>query len=103
MRILIDPSSIHCLNLGDVAMLQVTVKRFREFWPDAEICVFNDAPEVLALYCPSAKQVAPEARNAYYTTASILTRLGRRLSMPAFSELDVSWRQHWPAAVEKVF
>jgi len=102
MRILVDPSSIHCLNLGDVAMLQVTVRRFREFWPDAEICVFNEAQELLELHCPTAKRVPSTGRQAYYTTAAILTRLGRRLSMPALSELDVSWRQHWPAAVEKL-
>lgn len=102
MRILVDPSSIHLLNLGDVAMLQVTVRRFREFWPDAEICVFTEAPDLLELYCPTARQVHPLERQAYYTTAAILTRLGRRLSMPALSELDVSWRQHWPEAVEKL-
>ena len=50
MRILIDPSSGHCLNLGDVAMLQVTFRRLREFWPDAEIYVFNDSPELLEKY-----------------------------------------------------
>ena len=102
MRILIDPSSIHCLNLGDVAMLQVTVRRFREFWPDAEICVFNEAPDLLELYCPTAKRVPSTGRQAYYTTAAILTRLGRRLSVPLLSELDVSWRQNWPGTVEKL-
>ena len=51
MRILIHPSSFHCLNLGDVAMMQVTVRRFRRFWPDAEIHVLNDSPELLELYC----------------------------------------------------
>jgi hypothetical protein len=51
MRVLIDPSSAHCLNLGDVAMLQVTFRRFRQFWPDAEIYVFTDSPELLELYC----------------------------------------------------
>ena len=102
MRILIDPSSVHCLNLGDVAMLQVTVKRFREFWPDAEIFVFNDAPELLDLYCPTAKPVRPIGRQLYYGTAAHLTRLGRRFSMPALSELDVTWRHRWPKAVEKL-
>jgi colanic acid/amylovoran biosynthesis protein len=102
MRILIDPSSNHCLNLGDAAMLQVTVRRFREFWPDAEICVFNESPELLELYCPTANPVHPLSRQAYYTTAAILTRFGRRFSMSALSELDVSWRQRWPEAVERL-
>jgi polysaccharide pyruvyl transferase WcaK-like protein len=102
MRILVDPSSVHCLNLGDVAMLQVTVRRFREFWPDAEIFVFNETPELLDLYCPTAKPVRPIGRQAYYTTAAYLTGLGRRFSMPVLSEFDVTWRHRWPNLVEKL-
>jgi colanic acid/amylovoran biosynthesis protein len=102
MRILIDPSSVHCLNLGDVAMLQVTVRRFREFWPDAEIYVFNDSPELLDLYCPTAIPVRSIGRQAYYTTAAYLTRLGRRFLMPALSEFDVTWRHRWPAMAAKL-
>jgi colanic acid/amylovoran biosynthesis protein len=102
MRILIDPSSVHCLNLGDVAMLQVTVRRFRQFWPDAEILVFNESPELLDLYCPTALQVHTAGRELYYTTAAYLTRLGRRLAMPALSELDVTWRHRWPNLAEKL-
>lgn len=101
MRILVDPSSVHCLNLGDVAMLQVTVRRFRRFWPDAEILVFNETPELLDLYCPTAKPVRPIGRDAYYNTAAVLTRLGRRFNLPFLSELDVYWRHRWPALIEK--
>ena len=102
MRVLVDPSSVHCLNLGDVAMLQVTVQRFREFWPDAEIYVFNNRPELLELYCPSAKPVPGRGRLLYYTTAALLTRLGRRFSIPALAEFDVNWRHRWPNAAIKL-
>jgi polysaccharide pyruvyl transferase WcaK-like protein len=102
MRILIDPSSLHCLNLGDVAMLQVTVKRFRQFWPNAEILVFNDTPELLDLYCPTAKPARSVGRDAYYNTAAILTRLGRRFKLPFLSELDVTWRHRWPGLAQKL-
>jgi len=102
MRILVDPSSVHCLNLGDVAMLQVTVARFREFWPDAEIFVFNDNPDLLKLYCPSATPIPSRGRQLFYLTAAQLTRLGRRLSSPALSEFDVTWRHRLPRAVEKL-
>ena len=81
-------------------MLQVTVSRFRKYWPDAEIFVFNETPELLELYCPTAKPVSPVGRQAYYTTAEVLTRLGRRLSMPLSSEADVAWRHRWPEAAE---
>ncbi len=102
MRILIHPSSVHCLNLGDVAMMQVTVRRFRNFWPDAEIFVMNEDPELLSLYCPSAKPVRPFGQQSYYTTAAYLTRMGKRLNFPALSEFDVSWRHNWPAIAEKL-
>jgi polysaccharide pyruvyl transferase WcaK-like protein len=102
MRILIHPSSVHCLNLGDVAMMQVTVRRFQRFWPDAEIYVINDSPELLDLYCPGAKPLNSVGQNDYYTTAAYLTRLGKRLSAPAFSEMDVNWRHRWPELAEKL-
>jgi len=102
MRILIDPSSVHCLNLGDVAMLQVTVRRFRKFWPDAEILVFSETPELLGFYCPTAKLVRPLGRHAYYNTAGMLTRLGRRFKMPFYSELDVTWRHRRPGLAEQL-
>src|SRR5664279_1902200 len=100
MRILIHPSSFHCLNLGDVAMMQVTVRRFREFWPDAEIHVLNEDTELLELYCPSARPVDPAGQQYYYTTAAYLTRMGQRLKSPALSEFDVNWRHAFPDAVE---
>ncbi len=83
-------------------MLQVTVRRFREFWPDAEIYVFNESPELLELYCPSAIPVRPIGRQYYYMTAAYLTRLGRRFSMPVLSEFDVTWRHRWPGTAMKL-
>src|ERR1700744_1982266 len=102
MRILIDPSSFHCLNLGDVAMLQVTVCRLREYWPHAELLIFGDQPELLKMYCPFARALAPQGRDAWFSTAAILSRTGRRFSMPFLTEIDVGWRQRWPGLAEKV-
>ena len=102
MRIFIHPSSSHCLNLGDVAMMQVTCRRFRKFWPDAEIHVLNDAPELLELYCPGAKPMRPIGQQSYYATAAYLTRMGKRFAMPALSELDVAWRHRWPGLAEQL-
>jgi len=102
MKIFILPSSVHCLNLGDVAMMQVTCRRFRKFWPDAEIHVLNDAPELLELYCPKAIPVRPIGQQAYYTTAAYLSRIGHRFASPAISELDYTWRHNWPGLAEKL-
>jgi polysaccharide pyruvyl transferase WcaK-like protein len=102
MRIFIDPSSVHCLNLGDVAMMQVTYRRLRQLWPDANIHVFNDDPQLLEMYCPGAIQEPMLGRQSYYSTASILTRLGRRFSLAWLSELDVRWRHAWPKLTERL-
>ena len=83
-------------------MLQVTVRRFRQFWPNAEILVFNDTAELLDLYCPTAKPVRSVGREAFYNTAAVLTRLGRRFGSPFLSELDVKWRHRWPGLVTKL-
>jgi len=83
-------------------MMQVTVRRFREFWPDAEIHVLNDDPELLELYCPSAVALNPAGQQYYYTTAAYLTSAGQRFSSSALSELDVSWRHAFPDTVERL-
>jgi polysaccharide pyruvyl transferase WcaK-like protein len=102
MRILIDPSSFHSLNLGDVAMLQVTVRRLQHFWPHAELLIFGDQPELLKMYCPFARALEPQGRDVWFSAAAILTRTGRRFSMPSLTEIDVEWRQRWPGLAEKV-
>lgn len=61
-RILIDPSSHHLLNLGDVAMLQVCVERLRELWPAAGIGVVTDAPELLERHCLDVQAVPATGR-----------------------------------------
>jgi len=102
MRIFILPSSVHCLNLGDVAMMQVTYRRLSEFWPDSEIHILNNAPDLLKLYCPKAKPVPTLGQSAYYATPSYLTRMAKRFARPALSEFDVIWRHGSPALAETV-
>jgi colanic acid/amylovoran biosynthesis protein len=57
LRILVDQSGYHLLNIGDVAMLMAAVARLRRCWPDAEIEVVAHAPERLATYCPDCRAV----------------------------------------------
>jgi polysaccharide pyruvyl transferase WcaK-like protein len=57
MHILIDSGSYHCLNVGDVAMLQAGVERLRNLWPDASIAAVTNAPETLALHCAGVQPV----------------------------------------------
>lgn len=50
------PCNTRCLNMGDVAMLQVAVARLRALWPWDRLCVFTSDPDALLRYCP---EVAP--------------------------------------------
>lgn len=64
--ILVEPGTFDCLNLGDVAMLQVTVGRLRALAPSAEIRVFTNDPDALGAHCPEALPVSATARREWY-------------------------------------
>jgi polysaccharide pyruvyl transferase WcaK-like protein len=51
------PCNTRCLNMGDVAMLQVAVSRLRTMWPDEELRIFTSDAEALARYCPGVTAV----------------------------------------------
>jgi colanic acid/amylovoran biosynthesis protein len=71
MRILIDNSSYHLKNQGDVAMLVVAVERLRELWPNAIIEVFTDAPDILLKYCPSVHPLSVRGRNLWLKSQNL--------------------------------
>ena len=64
-RILLEPTGYHFLNVGDVAMRQVAIRRLRELWPDAVIQVIADDPELLARYCPGTVLVPAEGQRRW--------------------------------------
>ena len=68
--VLVDSSSHHLLNLGDVAMLQVCVSRLRESWPNASIGVVVDDEERLRRYCPDVDPVPAAGRYAWFREPS---------------------------------
>jgi len=53
----IVPSNMHCLNMGDVAMLQVAVGRLRSLWPAEKLRVFTSDPAALGRYCPGVEPI----------------------------------------------
>lgn len=57
MSITLVPCNTRCLNMGDVAMLQVAVSRLRALWPDERICVFTTDAAALRRYCPEVEPV----------------------------------------------
>lgn len=65
MRILIDPGTSTCTNMGDVAMLQVAVARLRGLWPEAELRVITSDAVQLVRHCPGVGDAPESGRRAW--------------------------------------
>ncbi len=89
MRILIEPGSYSCLNVGDVAMLQVALERLRELWPAATFRVISRAPERLMRVAPEVQPIASEDRTAWLRRRKVLRSAARMIP----SRLQPWWRQ----------
>jgi polysaccharide pyruvyl transferase WcaK-like protein len=94
-RIVVEPGSYGCRNMGDVAMMQVAVSRLSELWPKAEIEVVTGSPDRLVRFCPSAAPLAVEARNAWLSGRSLIGGLHRRLPAVIATPLLQLQRQLW--------
>ena len=99
MRILIDPGTYNCLNLGDLAMLQVGIGRLRNLVPSATLQVITDAPDVLARHCANAQPVSAGAFRAWFQDDILLPR-GQGY-LPPFLALCLRkikryTRRYWP-------
>jgi polysaccharide pyruvyl transferase WcaK-like protein len=57
MSVMLVPCNTRCLNMGDVAMLQVAVTRLRTLWPDEELRIFTSDAAALVHYCPGVTPV----------------------------------------------
>jgi polysaccharide pyruvyl transferase WcaK-like protein len=64
--ILVEPMGYHLLNLGDVAMRQMAVRRLSELWPEAEIRVLADDPSALAIAIPRATHLSTAGRRDWF-------------------------------------
>lgn len=92
MRIVVDTAlntgPAEYANLGDIAMLQVSVKRLRDLWPAASIDVLTESPSKLALFCPEANPL-PRAGRDIWVGDNGLVGAFRRL-LPQASERGVN-------------
>ena len=78
-RVVVEPGSYGCHNMGDIAMMQVAVTRLKELWPHAEIQVVTSSPALLLRYCPSATPLSAETRNTWLSGRSLSPGLHRKL------------------------
>jgi len=74
-------------NMGDVAMLQVGVRRLQRLWPSARIEVLTESPANLALFCPGAKPLPRAGRDLWIGNHTIIGGFDRLLPRSASAGL----------------
>jgi polysaccharide pyruvyl transferase WcaK-like protein len=95
MKILIDQSGYQLRNLGDIAMLQVTVTRLTSLWPNASIQVITTDPERLNLCCPKVQHLLPYGREVWFSP--LIRSAYKRLPNQFVSNLEWQFRNYSPA------
>jgi hypothetical protein len=92
MRIIVDTAlnagSAEYSNMGDVAMLQVGVRRLQRLWPSARIEVLTESPADLARFCPEAMSLPRAGRDLWIGDHAIFGGLGRLLPRAASASLS---------------
>src|SRR5947207_2037437 len=91
VRVLVEPGSYSCLNMGDVAMLQVAVSRLTALWPDARIGIVTQAAELLRSHCPAGVPVLEAGKRAWFQ-GRIFGRLHRQMPSPLSGMLEAAER-----------
>jgi len=93
MRIVVDTAlnngAAEYSNMGDVAMLQVGVRRLQHLWPAAQIEVLTESPANLAVFCPNAKPLSRAGRDLWIGDRTILGGFDRFLPRALSARLGV--------------
>lgn len=92
MKIIVDPSTFDCLNMGDVAMLQVAVNRLLDLWPSASIQVFTSHPARLYSLVANVQPLDHNGRLIWFSNSALLG--GLKAHTPAtISELSSAFNR----------
>ncbi len=101
MRVLLDSGSYHCMNVGDIAMLQAAVERLHDLLPRASIAVVTNTPELLARHCPGV-QAVPLRGRIMFLSDRFFGRADRFLPRPLRDTLgrgQDALRSQWPTGL----
>lgn len=105
MKILVEPSAHHLMNVGDVSMLTVTVRRLSALWPEASIGVITNDAAKLAVHCPAAVHVPAEGRRLWLDRPLFGARVHHWLPSAAASRLKAverSLRHRYPSLTARL-
>src|SRR5262249_37619230 len=98
MRILMDQGGYELINMGDLAMLQIAVKRLLSLYPDASIHVFTSEPAKLTHYCPNTKPLTLNGRRLLRSRLVPRFRYGLRIDQ-RLSSWEDQLRTQFPGKV----
>jgi polysaccharide pyruvyl transferase WcaK-like protein len=109
MRIVVDTAlnngSAEYSNLGDVAMLQVGVRRLQRLWPSGRIEVLTESPTNLAMFCPGAESLPRSGRDLWIKNHAIIGGFDRFLPQAASAGLSAlcrTCRLRYPATFRQL-
>ncbi|WP_218822450.1 polysaccharide pyruvyl transferase family protein [Geodermatophilus pulveris] len=88
-RILVENGEYWLLNMGDLAMLDVTIRRLRARWPRARVGVLTETPALLGAYFPGVDPIVPWGRSAW-SPAGPLVRLSQAAAPRIVGPYDVT-------------
>lgn len=106
MRILFDQAVYDMRNKGNVALLQVALRRIHQLWPEASLEVMTTSPHLLKLYCPEAIPVSvyehynlSENREKFERFHKVMPRSALRMLLEIREEL--AYRNLTPGQVKQ--
>ena len=103
MRVFVDPGDYTLGNLGDVAMLQVALRRLRANWPDARLDVLVRGAELDAPSFHGAEPVPYQGMADWFAERAVLGSAYDRLApglRAGLKGLQQVARRSWPGLFE---
>lgn len=89
-RILIENSEYWLSNIGDLAMMDVTIRRIWDRWPGARIGVLTDTPHLMRAYFPGVDAVDPRA-SSVWSPPGLLQRLSQQAGPRLVGPVAIGW------------
>jgi polysaccharide pyruvyl transferase WcaK-like protein len=90
LRIVVQNGEYWLSNKGDLAMLDVTLRRLHQRWPTAHLGVLTSAPLLLRAFAPAAEPLTVTGRGAW-PRSGIAARLASRLGPGVAGPPSIAW------------